>query len=549
MVRNLLFNTVIQHSLKKDYSFYSKNRKRQKGIQEQILKTIIEKNKKTEFGKKHGFSSISDIISYKKAVCITDYSAYASYVSAMQEKKNNLLTEEPVLLLEPTSGTENGTKLIPYTGSLKKEFLRAINVWLYDLYHHFPRIKKGTCYWSISPAIQDQKKYQGTIPIGFEDDSDYLDRKGRLIRTLYAVPPQVKHLTSYRNFRYVTAYFLLLAKDLALVSVWNPSFFLLIIDCIVTNYESLIRDIHDGVLHLPEPEESGYLTPFIRKNTSRAKELAGTGIPEPEIRFQKIWKELSLISCWTESYSTYHSNRLKDYFPGVHIQGKGLLATEGVVSFPLVESGGCLPAYTSHFMEFKPDDSEETVPLWELEKGSSYTVIITTGGGLYRYNLADRINVTDFYEDIPLLRFSGRQRIIDTVGEKLDEEIVSQYIDFLFAAKNIKTSFLLITPELSDCSVCYSLYVELRQKIQQQSLTGIAEQIDLFLEKNYHYHYARKLGQITPFQIVQVKDARKTYMERCMKDGMRLGDIKHVFFDVRPDWKKFFIPVREKEGA
>jgi len=42
------------------------------------------------------------------------------------------LTEEPVLLLEPTSGSTSAKKLIPYTRGLQREFSSAIGKWLWD---------------------------------------------------------------------------------------------------------------------------------------------------------------------------------------------------------------------------------------------------------------------------------------------------------------------------------------------------------------------------------------------------------------------------------
>ena len=43
---------------------------------------------------------------------------------------------------------------------------------------------------------------------------------------------------------------------------------------------------------------------------------------------------------------------LRALFPGVEIQGKGLLATEGVISIPLMGRPAPVPAVTSHFLEF-----------------------------------------------------------------------------------------------------------------------------------------------------------------------------------------------------
>ncbi len=45
----------------------------------------------------------------------------------------------------------------------------------------------------------------------------------------------------------------------------------------------------------------------------------------------------------------------------------------------------------------------------ELERGGLYTVVVTTRGGLYRYQLGDLIEVTGHIRGCPLIRFIGRQ--------------------------------------------------------------------------------------------------------------------------------------------
>lgn len=81
---------------------------------------------------------------------------------------------------------------------------------------------------------------------------------------------------------------------------------------------------------------------------------------------------------------------IRQAFPHVYLQGKGLLATEGSISLPISNHGslGSPLAFTSHFLEFGDlNDIKKTSLAHELEKGKSYTPIITTESGLYRYHL------------------------------------------------------------------------------------------------------------------------------------------------------------------
>ena len=49
-----------------------------------------------------------------------------------------------------------------------------------------------------------------------------------------------------------------------------------------------------------------------------------------------IWPRLALISCWTDAAAGQFLPQLRELFPTIEIQPKGLLATEAFVSFPLV---------------------------------------------------------------------------------------------------------------------------------------------------------------------------------------------------------------------
>ena len=63
-------------------------------------------------------------------------------------------------------------------------------------------------------------------------------------------------------------------------------------------------------------------------------------------------------------------------------------------------------------------------------------MVVTTGGGLYRYPLRDVVEVVGFVNECPLLRFVGRaRRVSDLVGEKLDESHVSRILQQVCRAR------------------------------------------------------------------------------------------------------------------
>ncbi len=520
---------------------FSFSRKESKNIQEKILRTYLRKNQETLFGKEHGFNEITDIRTYRKKVPIRSYREFLPYIQAIQKGRQQILTAEDVLLLHPTGGT-TGTKLIPYTHSLKREFQKALAPWLFDVARNFPDILFGKTYWMITPPGKKPEKAQNQhVQTGFEEDSAYFGWKGQLLFHLFAVPSWITQLHHIENFRFLTLYFLVQEKNLRWLSIWSPTFLLVLLEELERQTELLLSSLYNGFPELPEHEE---LPCKLKRKPmkARARECEKLlALPEEE-RYGKIWPSLAFISLWKDAYARYPARRLEALFPRTYFQGKGLLATEGVMSIPLHDasrkgSSGCVPAFTSHFLEFLSDEDRETRCLWELQAGKTYSVILTTGGGFYRYEIGDLVTVEGWYHDLPLLRFIGRKgQFSDLAGEKLEESFVSKCLEKTLISCPLSFSFLLIAPEKWDDTQGYVLFIESSQ--EKGSILNFSRQLERLLCTNRCYEFAVKMGQITALKVFLVlQEGHRNYVRRCMQSGQKMGDIKPLCFDTRTDWK------------
>ena len=84
----------------------------------------------------------------------------------------------------------------------------------------------------------------------------------------------------------------------------------------------------------------------------------------------------------------------------------------------------------------------------ELRTGESYTVIVTTGGGLWRYRLGDLVEVDGFIGATRSLRFLGRgASVSDLCGEKLAETFATHAIAASCASCACTPHFALLAPE------------------------------------------------------------------------------------------------------
>lgn len=472
--------------------------------QYEILESIIRKNRHTLFGKRHGFDSINSYSDFTGRIPVNDYNYYSDYMEKICSGQNNILTSGKVELMEPTSGT-SGTKLIPYTSSLQNDFKRGIYPWLYDIYKNNPALLRGKAYWSLSPATDYD--YDCDLPVGFLKDSEYLGFLGGLIENSMAVPSSVSSISDNDLWRMTTCAYLASCEDLSFISVWNPQFLTLLLEFIKANGTEIIKFI----------DESDDIMLSEKRLSLLKNELKDT-----TPRFRSLWPHLYMISCWADGYSSLSVKPLKAMLPFVDIQPKGLIATEAFVSFPLTGYGNVL-SVLSHFFEFM-DENGNVFTMDKVSAGNTYTVIITSSGGLYRYNLGDRVKVAGFYNHLPLIEFIGRSNnVLDFFGEKLSEEFIMSVIE-KYITNHFHTDFIAFMP-CFEGAFHYRIYIGSKDNIDPAKL---ARTVDNKLSENYHYNHARQLGQISHIRIFRSSSLSYTdkYISYMESKGMKKGDIK-----------------------
>lgn len=475
-----------------------------KEVQERIRKDILNNNKDTVYGRKHRFHECDHLSDFRRIIPLTAYEDYIPYIERMKGGEKEVLTKEEVLMFELTSGSNSAKKYIPYTKHLKDEFQRGIKPWLYQLYQNVPAIKWGRSYWSITPVTAKREYSTGGIPIGFEEDSEYFGAvENYLMKQIIIAPREIKYEQDMNKFYYKTVLALLGEKHLSLISVWSPTLLLLLLEYLHAHEEELLNQL----------------------NQKRRREISEAVKARD---YQRIWKKLSVISCWCDGNSAAYAKRIRKLFPKVMIiQPKGLLATEGIISFPFVGEEAARISYRSHYYEFRSIDNGEFYEIDQLVTGKRYEVILTTGGGLYRYCLKDIVRIEGYREGIPLVRFVGRQdRVSDLFGEKLNELFVIQQLKPVFDDE----SFYMLAPEEDS----YILYVKSDKIIR-------AEKIDQLLRESFHYDYCRSLNQLKSLKIfILTGDPKKEYVEACLKQGQRLGDIKFCTLTNKKGWNRVF---------
>lgn len=505
-----------KHLIKKRWDQFVDASKNPVPVQQEKLHKLLTENAQTLFGKKHHFSAIKSIEDYRKAVPLSDYDKLSPWVDRLVNGEERVLTEAPVKIFERTSGSTAANKYIPYTDALLQEFSAATSPWMYDVYTHCKGLAGTSSYWSVSQASSVREKTKSGISIGFEDDSEYFTFLERwAFKQLNAVPSTVAREPSHEEWELKTLVYLVEAGELGFISVWSPTFAIGLI-------ESLEKRASEVMKHLSK---------------ERAMSLK-IALVTNRVDTKKLWPRLKFISSWADGPSAAFIPKLHFLFPHVQIQPKGLMATEGVVTFPLWNQTGCVAAVLSHHLEFLPHgESEKTVGLHELENGGLYSPVLSTGGGFYRYHLKDTVKCVGHFNQLPLISFEQKlDRISDMVGEKLNAHFVYEVFNIVKSQMNFNSGFAMLVPLYGDTS--YRLYLEADKSVD---LTQLALKLDNELSQSHHYGYARKLGQLKPLSVKRISNGHAVYEEHLVSLGIKRGNIKPTLLEARPGWEKVFL--------
>jgi hypothetical protein len=485
--------------------------------QRELLGGMLAKNAASEFGRAHDFAKIRSFEDFQNAVPIRKYDDLGDWIDKIASGAPNVLTCEPVERFVPSSGSAAATKFIPYTRALRQQIQQAIGPWVHSTYARTPELMQGRAYCSISPPAKPPPQ-RGIIPVGFGDDSEYLGRLGRWAYGRLFVDAACRgDLNNAREFRTTHAAVLLAAGDLTLVSIWSPTYFAAVLDELTRDREAVFAKLRE------------------LSNSRRVDRVRGA-LKDGD--FQAIWPKLKVISCWCDGPSKAPAAVLAGRFPNAEIQPKGLMATEAVISLTLGGWGDPVLAARSHVFEFIDTESDELVFPWALETGRTYRVIVSTAGGLWRYDLGDEVKVTGFHHTLPKLRFMGKEAMVsDLRGEKLNAVFVGRCLETLQIEDLLAPGFAMLAPRNTDgAEARYVLWLA----GDCPSPANLASRLEELLCENYHYKNCRYLAQLQPAMLGVIAEdsprAFAVYQDGMTAAGVRPGEIKFSPLSRLNDW-------------
>ncbi|MAY82346.1 MAG: hypothetical protein CL930_16390 [Deltaproteobacteria bacterium] len=382
-----------------------------RAAQERRLVALLKASKGTDFAAKHGLDSVKTFSDFRKAVPVRTHEELLPWLDRVSAGEKRVLVNGRTRMLLETSGTTGTPKLLPVTPAWEEIVQEAQRLWTLALVRDHPELGSGKILTVVSPERHDRSA--GGLPIG--------SNTGRIraaqpfwLRSRYVVPREVVEISD----PVVRQYAILrcaLGCDVRTITTANPSMILLLIRRLQDWKDALSVDLRAGTLR---NGPASVLDENIRQRIER--KLKPSSVPE-EWSPDRLW-DLSSINCWTGGPAQYFADRLREELPSIPIREVGISASEGTFAFPLGNDWpGSVLWVGGHLQEFIGDDD---VPrwAWELEVGEKVRLVVSTTAGLWRYDMADEVEVVGRCRNTPVIRFVGKSgRYLNVLGERVTE--------------------------------------------------------------------------------------------------------------------------------
>lgn len=368
----------------KDIEYYMRNGAE---VQHNILKSLLDNAKYTEYGRKYDFISIKSYEDYRERLPILTYEQFYPFIERTLKGESNVLWPGVVNWFAKSSGTTNDkSKFIPITKENLESCHYAAGRDMLALYlYQYPdtRIFTGKCL-TIGGSHEISR---------FNRSAKYGDLSAVLIENL----PWI-----YQSQRAPS-------KSVALMG----------------NYESKLIKMKEETINQNITCMAGVPTWTVILLQSLIKE-------KNAIYISDIWKNLEVFFHGGVSFVPYRE-QFKSFCPSLRFMETynasegffGLQNDLNTLDLLLLLNRGIYYEFVAP--EELERDQPQAVSINEVEVGKTYALIISTNSGLWRYNIGDTVRFTS--KNPYKIQIVGRTKLfINVFGEELMIENAEQAI-------------------------------------------------------------------------------------------------------------------------
>ncbi len=481
-------------------------------VQRELLLRRIARHADSQFGRDHHFGEIRTPADFRRRVPIGGYDRHEPYIDRVRNGDVGALFGQgtEVLMFAMTSGTTNRPKTIPVTPEALSDYKEGWTIWGIQAFDSHPEMMSE----GLRPILQIASDWRESfspagIPCGAITGLT-AHMQNRLVRTKYCMPAVASRIKDIES-KYYTALRFSIYRNLGTIIAANPSTILAIARLGDREKETLIRDLADGTIdgrwEIPAQIRHDLRAKTRRRHKKVAQALECIANRTGRLLPKDYWPNLQFLSNWMGGTMRAYLRGYPDYFGETPIRDVGLIASEGRMTIPIEDgtAAGVLDI-RHHYFEFIPEDQgdlaePETVEATDLIEGKNYFIVLTTAGGLYRYNISDLVRCVGYHGQAPMLEFLNKGAHYSSLtGEKVSEHQVIAAVEAAQRAAGLSVRSYLLAPIWEEPPY-YALLVE------EGDLTPDGA--------------AGRLGAA-----VEVELRRQNVEYVCKRDSLRLGPVR-----------------------
>jgi hypothetical protein len=472
--------------------------------------TKIRRHTNCDFGRDHGFANIRTVTDFRRRHPITGYDDHHPYIQrALQGETTALFARGTrILMFAMTSGTTGTPKRLPITEELFEEYKAGWKIWGAGVFgDHLDLVNKQTLQLS-----SDWRQFRAPsgVPCG-QISGLAASTRPWVAERIFLLPGTVAQIHDPAAKHYTALRLSLAHADVGMIVTANPSTLVDFARRADREREALIRDIYDGTLScdVPEHVRQALAPKILSRNRERARELDAIVSRHGMLLPRHAWPGLSVLAVWMGGSVNVYLSQLPALYGEVEMRDHGLSASEGRMTIPITggTSAGLLDFY-HHYFEFIPaeehDDARPTVlECHELEVGREYYIVMTTSGGLYRYDIHDVVRCVGYLGEAPLIEFLNKgKNFSNLTGEKLSEHQAIRAVKQSFAELELPLDAFTLAP-IMDEQPRYVLLVE--SPAPRGRIAELAHRVQANLAAvNEEYGDKCGSGRLLPVQVREV---------------------------------------------
>lgn len=445
--------------------------------QEQVFHQLLDKGKKTEFGKDHQFDRIRNHADFRQQVPIRDYESLRPYLDRVIAGEKDILWPGRPRYLAKTSGTTSGAKYIPVTDdSIPNHIRGARNALLFYIEDtgNTGFLKGNMIFLSGNPELER--------------------KNGILTGRLSGIVNH--HVPTYLQQNQVPSY---------------------ATNCL-NDWEDKIEAIIDETLKANMTLISG-IPPWIQTYFDKLIERTGQSVAS-------LFPDFSVMVHGGVNFSPYHERMMASIGQPVDTI-ETFPASEGFFAFQDTQQaeGMRLIVNDGIFYEFVPlaevnNENPTRLTLEEVETERNYALIVSNNAGLWAYNVGDTVK---FVSKCPhRLVVTGRiQHFISAFGEHVIAEEVEHAIKEAAQVNNAKITEFTVAPQINptEGQPRHEWYIEFAE--EPENYENFRQNLDdAMCRQNIYY---RDLVESGILEKLHIRKVRPSGFYAYMKAHGKLG--------------------------